>query len=71
MNINDYIIPCDRVLPFESIYADKAMAKKIFNGLSCPCDYIDGTYKLYNERNEFYGLAAVNGGQLKVRTKLC
>lgn len=70
-NINDYIIPCDSVLPFESIYADKAMAKKIFNGLSCPCDYIDGTYKLYNERNEFYGLAAVNGGQLKVRTKLC
>lgn len=70
-NIDKFIIPCDSVLPFESIYADFVMAKKIFNGVACPCDYGDGTYKLYNENREFYGLASVNGGLLKVRTKLC
>ena len=70
-NFNEFIIPCDSLLPFDSIRAQGLTAKKIFNGLSAPCDYPDGTYKLYNQDGNFYGLAAVNGGVLKVRTKLC
>ncbi|MCM1437913.1 MAG: tRNA pseudouridine(55) synthase TruB [Roseburia sp.] len=69
-NIGKYIIPCDSVLPYESIYAEGRVATKVFNGIATPCDYADGTYKIYNERN-FYGIAEVCGGLLKVRTKLC
>lgn len=70
-NIADYIIPCDSVLPYESIYAEGETAKKIFNGVSVKCGYQNGTYKLYKGRNDFYGLAVVEGGVLKVSTKLC
>lgn len=69
-NIESFIIPCGDVLPYESIYVQGQTAKKVFNGLAVPCGYADGTYKIYNERN-FYGIAAVSGGLLKVRTKLC
>lgn len=70
-NLTDHIIPCDSVLPFESICAKGATAKKLFNGVSVECEYADGTYKIYDEQNCFYGLAVVCGGVLKVRTKLC
>ena len=70
-NIADFIIPCDSVLPYESIYAEGETAKKIFNGVSVKCEYKDGTYKLYKGRNDFYGLAVVEDGVLKVSTKLC
>lgn len=70
-NISEFLIPCDSVLPFDSIYAGGNLAKKIFNGVSVECGYSDGTYKIYNENKDFYGLAVVQGGVLKVRTKLC
>lgn len=69
-NVRKYLIPCDSVLPYESIYLQGRDAKKVFNGVPLPCAYADGDYKLYNERN-FYGIATVCGGVLKVRTKLC
>lgn len=70
-NVQDFIIPCDSVLPYDSIYLQGLQAKKVFNGLSVPCGYGDGDYKLYNEEHNFYGIASVSGGILKVRTKLC
>ncbi|MCM1545659.1 MAG: tRNA pseudouridine(55) synthase TruB [Clostridiales bacterium] len=70
-NVQDYIIPCDSVLPYESVYVSGRDAKKVFNGVPLPCDYGDGDYKLYNEDCNFYGIATVCGGVLKVRTKLC
>ena len=70
-NIENYIIPCDSVLPDESIYVLGQTAKKVFNGLAAPCGYADGTYKIYNDERNFYGIAEVCGGLLKVRTKLC
>ncbi len=70
-NIKDYIIPCESVLPYESIYVQGQTAKKVFNGVATPCGYADGIYKLYNEERDFYGIAVVYGGVLKVRTKLC
>lgn len=71
LNIADYIIPTESVLPFGSIYPKGADAKKLFNGIPVPADAEDGLYKIYNEDGCFYGLGAVNGGSLKVRTKLC
>jgi tRNA pseudouridine55 synthase len=70
-SLGQYIIPTDSVLPYESFYPNKAEAKKLFNGLTINCDLADGTYKIYNENNVFYGLATVCGGLLKVRSKLC
>lgn len=70
-NLFDFIIATDNVLPFESIYPDKADAKKLFNGLSVPCALSDGIYKIYFTDGSFYGLAEAKFSKLKVRTKLC
>lgn len=70
-NLENYIIPTDSVLPFESIYAEGEIAKKLFNGIAVESDLQDGTYKIYNGKESFYGLATVDGGFLKVRKKLC
>ncbi len=70
-NVQNYLIPCDSVLPYESIYLRGRDAKKVFNGVPLPCDLGDGDYKIYNEEHSFYGIAVVSGGILKVRTKLC
>lgn len=70
-NYSDFIIATDSVLPFGSIYPDKADAKKLFNGLSVPCALSDGIYKIYFTDGSFYGLAEAKFSKLKVRTKLC
>lgn len=70
-NVQKYLIPCDSVLPYESIYLQGRDAKKVINGVPLPCDLGDGDYKLYYEQRNFYGIAVVSGGILKVRTKLC
>lgn len=69
-NLSRFLIPADSLLPFESFHADGVTAKKLFNGLSVKCNLKDGIYKIYNV-NDFYGLAAVEAGNIKVRTKLC
>ena len=70
-NINDYIIPTESVLPYESIIPDKQTAEKLFNGLSVPSERPDGIYKIFTSNNSFYGLAEVNKSVLKVGKKLC
>lgn len=70
-NLASYVVPCENLLPFESIYPDGRTAKKLFNGVAVECDYCDGTYKIFKESGEFYGLATAERGFLKVRTKLC
>lgn len=70
-NIGDYVIPTDSVLPFASVYPEGNKAKRLFNGLSAECDLADGTYKIYQENGDFYGLATAEDGYLKVRVKLC
>lgn len=70
-NVYDYLIPCDSVLPFESFYPEGVTAKKLFNGLGVESGLNDGTYKIYTEDKNFYGLAVVTGGTMKMRTKLC
>jgi tRNA pseudouridine55 synthase len=70
-NIGEFIIPTDSVLPFDAIYPEGNEAKKLFNGLSVNTDLPDGTYKIYREVIDFYGLAEVRDGSLKIRSKLC
>jgi hypothetical protein len=43
---------------------------KIFNGLAVETGEQDGLYKLY-KNEEFYGLAMVENGKAKAKTKLC
>lgn len=69
-NLGGYLIPADSLLPFESFHADGVTAKRLFNGLTVKCNLKDGIYKIYNV-NDFYGLATVEAGNIKVRTKLC
>lgn len=69
-NLSYYLIPTESLLSYDSYFAEGAEAKKLFNGISVPTELSEGIYKIYNN-GDFYGLAAVEGGYLKVRTKLC
>ena len=69
-NLSEHVIATESILPFESFRADGLTAKRLFNGLSVKCDLADGIYKIFNY-DDFYGIAVVEGGNIKVRTKLC
>lgn len=70
-NVQDFIIPTENVLPFDSIYPKGNDAKRLFNGLYIDTDLKDGTYKIFDVNEVFYGLAIVQNSKLKIRTKLC
>lgn len=70
-NVQDFIIPTESVLPFDSIYPKGNDAKRLFNGLYVDTDLKDGTYKIFDVNEVFYGLATVQNSKLKIRTKLC
>lgn len=70
-NFENFIIATDSVLPFDSVYPTEYEAKRLFNGLTVPCKYSDGIYKIYFTDGSFYGLAEAKANNLKVRTKLC
>lgn len=69
-NIDSFIIPTERVLPYESVSLSETEEFKVFNGLSVPCEKPEGIYKIYRN-GVFYGLCEVKQSLLKVRTKLC
>ena len=70
-NILQYIIPSDSVLPFDCVHVADRGQFMLLNGMSVPTDLVDGTYKIYLENGQFYGLGAVADCRLKVKTKLC
>ncbi len=70
-NIVSRIIPADSFLPFDNINVGGDMQKRLLNGMSVPVDVSDGTYKIYLEDGQFYGLGQSVGCRLKVKTKLC
>ncbi len=70
-NILQYVIPSDSVLPFDSVHVADRTQFMLLNGMSVPTDLVDGTYKIYLENGQFYGLGAVADCRLKVKTKLC
>ncbi len=65
------IVPTESVLPFETLTLDTPRWEKIFDGVKIPTDRADGEYKFYNLDGSFYGVAEVQGGLAKLKTKLC
>jgi len=70
-NVENYIIPTDSVINFESVFADETDSKKLTDGLKIFCGRADGLYKLFLADGSFYGLGEVKDSFLKARTKLC
>ena len=65
-----YIIPTERTLPLQRLTL-AGKWESIFNGVAVEPDAADGLYKLYRADGEFYGLAEVEKGFAKAKTKLC
>ena len=65
-----FLIPTERVLPFEDLRFEGKPAERILCGMEVETDKADGLYKLY-QNGEFYGIAAVQNGKAKAKTKLC
>ncbi|MGN0824388.1 MAG: tRNA pseudouridine(55) synthase TruB [Candidatus Coproplasma sp.] len=70
-NVERYLIPCDGIINYPCVNLSEKEAKKLFNGISIECCQVDGLYKIYAPNGSFYGISEVNGGIMKVRTKLC
>ena len=66
-----YLIPTDAVLPYPTLTLQKRGWQKIYNGVCVAVDEADGLYKFYNEDGSFYGIAQVQNGLAKLKTKLC
>lgn len=66
-NIESFIIPTDDVVTLPTI---EVKDKHIFNGLAQRTKMADGLYKIYDE-NGLYGIAEVQNGRVKIKTKLC
>jgi len=71
--LESYLIPTERVLPYPDLFLAPLQEEKFFNGLAVPVDYADGLYKVYRggEGGSFYGIAEVKEGRAKAKTKLC
>lgn len=65
-----YLIPTERVLPFAVLKLSQKEEEKLLHGLSIKTDCADGLYKMY-AGGLFYGLAEVKQGLAKAKTKLC
>ena len=68
--LEKYLIPTESVLPCPKLLLNGRKGEKIFNGLAVEAEQSDGLYKLYQGEN-FYGLAQVEKGMAKAKTKLC
>ena len=68
--LEKYLIPTESVLPFEKLLLTKKNSERIFSGMAVETDEKDGLYKLYKEE-VFYGIAQVQNGMAKAKTKLC
>ena len=71
--LEDMMLPTEAVLPFERIELTTRGWQRIFNGVALPTENgeADGNYKFYNEDGSFYGIAEVQNGLVKLKTKLC
>ena len=68
--LEKYLIPTESVLPFEKLVLADKNAERLFHGMAVETDEKDGLYKLYKEE-VFYGIAQVQNGMAKAKTKLC
>ena len=65
-NLEQFIIPIDKCLPFDSIQLNDDCTKKIKNGLVIYTDLVDGLYKLYDSKNSFFALGRADNNKLKM-----
>lgn len=68
--LEKYIIPTERVLPYGMLPLTAKQEEKLFHGMTIPVDTEDGIYKIY-QNGQFYGLATVQAGKAKAKIKLC
>ena len=68
--LEKYLIPTQAVLPYPSVCLEGKKAEKIVNGQILDVDVQDGLYKLF-VNSRFYGIAQIEQGKAKAKTKLC
>ena len=68
-NIGNYLINAESLVDFPAYHAF-GDDRKLFNGVALSTALPTGLYKIY-DGEEFYGIAEVKDGYIKVRTKLC
>ncbi len=68
--LENYLIPTDKVLPLPTIRENGKRAEKLLHGLSVACEEADGLYKL-ELNGAFYGIAEIKEGMAKAKIKLC
>lgn len=68
--LQKYVIPTDSVLPYPTLTLTVRQADRFYHGVLTSVDAADGLYKIYNE-DGFYGIAKVEEGKVKIKTKLC
>ena len=69
--LEEKILPTDSVLPFAALQVDDLLCEKLLFGQTVRVNATDGLYKFYAKNGEFYGLAEVKDGKVKLTTKLC
>lgn len=69
-SLEKWLIPTEKVLPFDEILLTETQSQKLFNGQRVGVEQGDGLYKLYRD-GEFYGVAEVENGLAKAKIKLC
>ena len=73
LETNDWILPVEAVFaPLPALTVNPGVRAHLFNG--CPTSHYaaaDGRYRVYEETGAFLGLAAVEGGVLRVEKLFC
>ncbi|WP_300282010.1 tRNA pseudouridine(55) synthase TruB [uncultured Subdoligranulum sp.] len=73
LETNDWILPVEAVFaPLPALTVNSGVRAHLFNG--CPTSHYaaaDGRYRVYDETGVFLGLAAVEGGVLRVEKLFC
>ena len=73
LETNDWILPVEAVFaPLPALTVNSGVRAHLFNG--CPTSHYaaaDGRYRVYDETGAFLGLAAVEGGVLRVEKLFC
>lgn len=73
LETNDWILPVEAVFaPLPALTVNPGVRAHLFNG--CPTSHYaaaDGRYRVYDETGTFLGLAAVEGGVLRVEKLFC
>lgn len=68
--LEKYLIPTESVLPQPALSLSVTDEEKLLMGQTVKTERADGLYKLY-KNGVFYGLAEVQNGLAKAKTKLC